>query len=189
MQLSNLHNGFHRLIVRFKYKLIRSLSDIRGGLLNFIPCCPHQKHLLLGEVGHDEKDLSPAICQVRFPQWPWGISCSAFPWKPKLPNKLEPPTKWRGSHTEWTNLVKFLKGLRWSVDPGLSISFCELALLFHLRNFQIDGDQEQVTLYDIYKLLRDSMLFLSKLDTPSFSGSVPFDETTFLRQSLSTRVH
>ena len=85
--------------------------------------------------------------------------------------------------------MKFLKGLRWSVDPGLSISFCELALLFHLRNFQIDGDQEQVTLYDIYKLLRDSMLFLSKLDTPSFSGSVPFDETTFLRQSLSTRVH
>ena len=117
------------------------------------------------EVVDSDPVLSPAECQMRFPHWPWGISCSGYKWKPKIPTAIPTPAKWHGTSYDWNQIVSFLRQLRWCTADDQSISFCELALLFHQRNFRFEGDQQILSLYEIYKLMREAMLFLSKQDT------------------------
>ena len=118
------------------------------------------------------EEISKEVCQARFGQWPWGLPKNHYSWKPKIPKGCEPPVRWRGHPENWIQVCKFLSGLRWKLDPDDSFSFCELAVTFHNAGFRIVGDLQFLTFYDIYKVIRDVMLQLSKLDNvQAFAGT------------------
>ena len=106
---------------------------------------------------------TPELCKMRFPHWHWGLPRKFFPWRPKIPKNLPSPPTWKASSEDWASICAFLSGLHWQVDGSQSFSFCELAVLYHQAGYQITGDQELCTFYDIYKLVRECILQLSRL--------------------------
>ena len=81
-------------------------------------------------------------------------------WRPKIPKNLAQPPKRKGNVGDWNSIYNFLAGLKSTTE----LQFCEMAVLFHASRFRIVGDPELVTFYDIYKLSRETMLLLSKLE-------------------------
>ena len=122
---------------------------------------------------HENEEAAPDIelCKMRFPHWHWGLSRKFFPWRPKIPNRLPPPPSWKAQKEDWDTLCAFLSGLHWQVDSSQSFSFCELAVFYHKAGFALSGDLEVCTLYDIYKLMRECILQLSKMpNVDAFPG-------------------
>ena len=94
-----------------------------------------------------------------------------LPWRPKIPKRLPPPPTWKAPKEDWDTLCAFLSGLYWQVDCSQSFSFCELAVFYHQAGFCLSGDLEVCTLYDIYKLMRECILQLSKMpNVDAFPG-------------------
>ena len=109
-------------------------------------------------------DIAPDQCKARFPQWMWGLRPSLFTWKPKVPVHFPCPARWTRPERDWHTLCAFFRSLKWLPDVHQSFSFSELTVCFHCEGFRLDGDQQLLTFYDIYKPLRACLLALFKSD-------------------------
>ena len=109
-------------------------------------------------------DVTPDQCKARFPQWMWGLRPSLFTWKPKIPAQCPCPARWARPERDWHTLCAFFRSLKWLPDDQQSFSFSELTVCFHCEGFRLEGDQQQLTFYDIYKPLRACLLALHKSD-------------------------
>ena len=143
-----------------------------------------QLHSLLpANAGHTNIDSEAAVQEVPdtmseaqamalYPQWHWTTPVTKFSWKPKIPDVMVAPKSWRHGPATWISVRTFLQQLQWLSHPAESYSFCELAVAFHSAGFRVSGDQEQITFRDIYKILREALLYLHKSsEAQPFPGS------------------
>ena len=116
--------------------------------------------------------MSEAQAMALYPQWHWTTPVTKFSWKPKIPDVMVAPKSWRHGPATWISVRTFLQQLQWLSHPAESYSFCELAVAFHSAGFRVSGDQEQITFRDIYKILREALLYLHKSsEAQPFPGS------------------
>ena len=126
-------------------------TAISSGSQRFMRCCRQQLIALL--------QSKP---QLLYPQWHWHASQHLFSWKPKIPNNIGSAKSWRYGSAAWQAVVEFLRNLKWLCHPEESVSFCELAVAFHADGHRIPGDQAHKTFRDLYKMIREALLFLHK---------------------------
>ena len=98
----------------------------------------------------------------QFPKWDWTAVKALHSWKPKIPDKLAPPKRWRYAQAEWHEICRFARSLRWKIQAGTASSFCEIAVLFHAKGFRCEGDYESITMHSIVCKIRQAFQFFSK---------------------------
>ena len=99
-----------------------------------------------------------------FPQWEWCPIRAQFPWKPKIPIKVAPPTSWKYSLNDWNVICDFARQLRWQHHVQKAFSFCELAILFHRQGRRFDADYQTLLIHDVTCRPRHAFQLLLKLD-------------------------
>ena len=135
---------------------------------------PGDPHVKSQDTGPADVPLDQ--CKLRFPSWHWHLPKKHFPWKPKIPLHMKCPTRWAHTGTEWRTRCAFLRQLSWVQDAEQSYSFTELAAVFHASGFKLDGDTQLLTFFDMYKIIRERMQYMSKQpDCDCFPGR--FDST------------
>ena len=107
-------------------------------------------------------DLTETQAMELYPQWHWTTPQAKFSWKPKIPDDMPAPKSWKHGVETWTQVRKFFQNLRWLCHKAESYSFTELAVAFHAAGHRIQGDQEQITFRDLYKVIREALLYLHK---------------------------
>ena len=148
---------------------MRFTSIIIGFLCCMLCCQQRMKPQLMNRLRvfqNFRKSCTQAA--ALYPQWHWSTPVSQFRWKPKIPSDLAPPKSWRHGHKTWTVVIGFLADLKWKCSGDESISFCA----FHADGRRLPGDQSGVTFRDLYKILREALLFLHKSEEAQpFPGS------------------
>lgn len=141
-------------------KVGRAISSHQKWLVELHALLPtEQPDRMMTMPASSDADLpTKTECQARFPQWLWGTPAALYTWRPKLPNEIWCPAKWSGSPHNWKVCCDFLRQLQ-------DCSFNELAVLLHARGFQLQFAHEDVTFFDLYKLVREAMQLLNADDT------------------------
>ena len=121
-----------------------------------------------GGDSHQPSGVSLTAAIASFSKWPWNSHLGTYKWKPKIPDAIPVPKRWRSSTSNWHTVCDFLRTLRWTVQPGNSTAFCELAVHFHASGFQLD-DHDEMLIHDVYTLIRQCLQWLAKTD-----GCQPF---------------
>ena len=113
------------------------------------------------EDSEQKSSLNEAESRQKFPNLYWDMNSAAYRWKVALPVNVRQPNKKQISPSDWEAVQSFCNGLVWKVDGGVSISFVELALIFHIRGFRFSGWQlETKTFRELTSALRKVLMYM-----------------------------
>ena len=73
------------------------------------------------------QEITVDQARALYPTWPWQSCIAHFGWKPKIPQGIPPPKRWKHHPEDWHNICKFLRSLQWREQKGQAVAFCELA--------------------------------------------------------------
>ena len=138
----------------------------------------------------DDKGFDFATAKKLFPLWEWTQCFSAFPWKPKIPKQLPKPKTIKLADECWQQVCGFVDGLCWIVDTERSISYVELAVIFHARGFRLTLDPlTDVTFRDIASWVRRCMSALANSSgTSAFPGVQRADKARSIGKCLPSGI-
>ena len=100
----------------------------------------------------------------QFPKWEWGAVKSLHTWKPKIPEQYPPPKRWRYQTSEWDEICKFARQLRWRSQPNTATSFCELGVFFHSLGYRCAGDYDSIAIHSVVCKIWQAFQFFAKDD-------------------------
>ena len=122
---------------------------------------------------HADTGLTKLQCENQYQKFPWKIPKAQYRWKSTISIHCPSPKKWKLTENDWKTCVNFCRGLLWREHCDIGISFVELAFIFWVRGFRLQGwDQQVKTFRELTATLRAALCMIKNEDNPKFFPGV-----------------
>ena len=155
------------------YNAVLAKQKWLAQLAELIYCDYHtmQKEAREGQSEEQEQQafLSGPDCRNWYPTLSWDMEQNHFLWTAAPPTDMRNPKPKQIAPASWEVVKGFTINLCWKVDAALSISFVELALIFHLRGYRIpDWQSETKTFRELVSEIRKIFMYMKTHADGSF---------------------